>query len=154
MYETENWLVYEQDDFYEDVGILVEKLIEYEKQKQLSLFSFGRFDGVYGIPAGGLVLAVYLHYRLKLPLLLAPTENTLVVDDIVDTGFTMSHYISKGNFTVALFSKEGGRWKPNIWLREKSDKWICFPWGGEEEYGGILPKGRRGTVCPTGKTNL
>ena len=139
MYETEKWLVYEHNDFYEDVVALVEKLIECQKQKQASLFPCGRFDGVYGIPAGGLVLAVYLHYRLKLPLMLAPTENTLVVDDIVDTGFTMSHYISKGNFTVALFSKKGGKWKPCISLREKTDKWIRFPWEGEEEYARLSP---------------
>lgn len=154
MYETEKWLVYEHDDFYEDIAILVEKLTEYQKPKNIPLFFRGQFDGVYGIPAGGLVLAVYLHYRLKLPLMLAPTENTLVVDDIVDTGFTMSHYISKGNFTVALFCKEGGRWKPSIWLREKTDKWICFPWEGEEEYEGIIPKGKKGVVCPTGAMNL
>ena len=138
MYETEKWLVYEHDDFYEDVEILVKKLMERQQQpSQLSLLSPIKFDGIYGIPAGGLVLAVYLHYRLKLPLLLAPTENTLVVDDIVDTGFTMSHYISKGNFTLALFCKEGGRWRPNIWLREKQEKWVRFPWEGEEEYAGL-----------------
>lgn len=154
MYETEKWLVYEHSDFYEDVAILVEKLTEYQKPKNISLFSRGQFDGVYGIPAGGLVLAVYLHYRLKLPLMLAPTENTLIVDDIVDTGFTMSHYISKGNVTASLFFKVGGRFKPNIWLREKTDKWICFPWEGEEEYEGIIPKGKRGTVCLTGAMNL
>lgn len=138
MYETEKWLVYEHDDFYGDVELLVKKLVEYQNQpKQFSLFPSGRFDGVYGIPAGGLVLAVYLHYRLRLPLMLAPTEHTLVVDDIVDKGFTMSHYISKGNFTLALFCKKGGQWKPNIWLREKTDKWVRFPWEGEEEYAGL-----------------
>lgn len=154
MYETEKWLVYEHDDFYEDLEVLVKRLTEYQQMKQQLLFSSNWFDGIYGIPAGGLVLAVYLHYRLKLPLLLAPAENTLIVDDIVDTGFTMSHYISKGNFTVALFFKEGGRWKPNIWLREKTDKWILFPWEGEEEYGRFSKKGKRGVVCPTGETNL
>ncbi|MEK7087418.1 MAG: hypothetical protein AAB648_01565 [Patescibacteria group bacterium] len=150
MYETEKWLVYEHDDFYKDIELLVKNLTEYEKNNQLSLFTSGRFDGIYGIPAGGLVLAVYLHYRLKLPLMLAPTESTLVVDDIVDTGFTMSHYISKGNFTVALFCRKGCNRKPNIWLREKEEKWVRFPWEGEEEYKGIISKGRRGIVCPTG----
>jgi len=138
MYETEKWLVYEHDDFYKDIEILVKKLVEYQQQpSQLSLLSSVKFDGIYGIPAGGLVLAVYLHYRLKLPLLLAPTKNSLVVDDIVDTGFTMSHYISKGNFTLALFCKKDGRLKPNIWLRKKYDKWVRFPWEGEEEYVGL-----------------
>lgn len=138
MYETEKWLVYEHSDFYQDLEILVNQLRERERQSnQISLFSPVGFDGIYGIPAGGLVLAVYLHYRLKLPLLLAPTENSLIVDDIVDTGFTMSHYISKGNFTLAIFCKKGGKWKPNIWLREKEEKWIRFPWEGEEEYVGL-----------------
>lgn len=152
MYETEKWLVYEQDDFLEDVEILVKKLTEYKHQPtQLSLFSHIKFDGVYGIPAGGLVLAVYLYYRLKLPLLLAPTENTLVVDDIVDVGDMMSHYAKKGYFIVSLFyNPSKSIVKPNIWLREKQDKWIRFPWEGSEEHEGILPKGRKGIVCPTG----
>lgn len=137
MYETEKWLVYEHDDFFEDVDVMVRKLVEHQQQNQPSFFSSVKFDGVFGIPAGGLILAVYLHYRLKLPLLLAPTENSLIVDDIVDSGLTMSHYINKGNFTVALFCKKDGRWKPNIWLREKDYKWIRFPWEGEEEYVGL-----------------
>lgn len=150
MYETEKWLVYEHNDFFKDMEVLLNKLRELEQQsKQLSLFSLAGFDGIYGIPAGGLVLAVYLHYRLKLPLLLAPTENSLIVDDIVDTGFTMSHYISKGNFTATLFCKKGGKWKPNIWLREKEEKWIRFPWEGEEEYAGIN-NGGKGKVCLNG----
>lgn len=151
MYETEQYMVYEHGDFFEDVETLVRKLKEYADKKQLPLFSPGGLDGVYGIPAGGLVLAVYLHYRLKLPLMLAPTEKTLVVDDIVDSGHTMSHYVSKGNITASIFFKVGCRFKPNIWLREKNKKWVLFPWENNEEYeGAALPKGRRGTVCPTG----
>lgn len=139
MYETEKWLVYEHDDFYEDIEILVKKLVEYQNQpKQFSLFPSGRFDGVYGIPAGGLVLAVYLHYRLKLPLMLAPTEHTLVVDDIVDIGDSMSHYAKKEYFIVSLFyNPKKSIIKPNIWLREKQNKWVRFPWEGEEEYTGL-----------------
>lgn len=149
MYETEKWLVYEHDDFYEDVELLVKKLMEH--QKSLPLFPSAKFDGIYGIPAGGLVLAVYLHYRLRLPLMLAPTEHTLVVDDIVDKGFTMSHYISKGNFTAAIFCKKGGKWQPNIWLREKEEKWIRFPWEGEDEYVGISDDCKTPCVGTEGK---
>lgn len=134
MYETEKWLVYEHDDFYEDMGVLVKKLVEYQRQPEQSLlFTRRRFDGVYGIPAGGLILAVHLHYRLKLPLLLAPTPDSLVVDDIVDNGLTMSHYIAKGIFTVSLFYRENGIWKPDLWLHEKQDKWIHFPWEAPED---------------------
>ena len=121
MYETENRLVYEQKDFEKDVEWLS------------TLFAVRRFDGIYGIPAGGLILAVYLHYRLKLPLLLAPTPNSLVVDDIVDNGLSMSHYITNGNFTVSLFYRKNGTWEPKLWLREKHDKWVHFPWEALED---------------------
>lgn len=46
----------------------------------------GCVDGIYGIPRGGLPLAVLLSNRLSLPLLMAPTKQCIVVDDIFDTG--------------------------------------------------------------------
>lgn len=128
MYETEKWLVYEQQDFEADVEDLAKRL---SNGAQMPLFK--RFDGIYGIPAGGNVLATYLHYRLKLPLLAAPTRNSLVVDDIVDSGKTIAHYIEKGNFCVALFYNRQSSWEPNIWLHEKIDKWIHFPWEAPED---------------------
>jgi hypoxanthine phosphoribosyltransferase len=128
MYETEKFLVYEQKDFEEDVERLAKMLADGD---QIPLFL--RFDGIYGIPAGGNVLATYLHYRLKLPLLQAPTRNSLVVDDIVDSGKTMAHYIEKGMFCLSLFYRRQSPWVPNIWLHEKTDKWIHFPWEAPED---------------------
>lgn len=155
MYETEKYLVYEYNDFLEDLVIIAILIKECEAAGQLPLFADGGFDGIYGIPAGGLVPAVYLHHLVELPLLLAPTKRTIVLDDIVDSGSSMSHYIKKGNFTISLFCKLGGQWKPNKWLREKTSKWVLFPWENNEEYeGAALPKGERGIVCPTGKTSL
>jgi hypoxanthine phosphoribosyltransferase len=122
MSEAKNSMVYYSwKEFSEDVGKLVNLL-----QPKF----FCQFDGVYGIPAGGLVLAVCLHHQLELPLLLAPTKDTLVVDDIVDSGRTIAHYILKGNFTASLFYKENNICAPYIWLRKKTDAWIHFPWEG------------------------
>ena len=39
------------------------------------------FDGVFGIPRGGLCLAVGLSHSLDLPLLPAPNNHCLIVDD-------------------------------------------------------------------------
>ena len=48
-----------------------------------------KFDGVYGFPRGGLCLAVALSHSLGLHLLDKPKNNSLIVDDIYDTGYTL-----------------------------------------------------------------
>lgn len=124
-------LVYEPQETLDDIEIFVEKL---KNKNQPPIFK--RFDGVYGIPAGGLVLAVCLHYRLDLPLLLAPTKKTLIVDDIVDTGHTMKPYIERGNYCISIFYNKKAICTPDEWLREKeNDWWIRFLlWEGMEDY--------------------
>ena len=47
------------------------------------------FEGVYGFPRGGLCLAVALSHSLGLPLLNEPKNNSLIIDDIYDTGYTL-----------------------------------------------------------------
>ena len=47
------------------------------------------FSGVYGIPRGGLCLAVALSHSLGLPITNEPKNNYLIVDDIYDTGSTL-----------------------------------------------------------------
>lgn len=131
MYLTEKNIVYEWSDFFEDLEILVDKL---KAENLKPLFPDYGFDGIYGIPAGGLVLATCLHYQLKLPLLLAPTPKTLIIDDIADSGKTLSHYVEKGNFSVTLFYNRISIVKPNIWLREKfNNLYVIFPWEGEDD---------------------
>ena len=46
-------------------------------------------DGIYGVPRGGLPIAVLLSNRLGLPLLMAPTKQCIVCDDILDSGKMM-----------------------------------------------------------------
>ena len=47
------------------------------------------FVGVYGFPRGGLCIAVALSHSLGLPLLEQPKNNSLIVDDIYDSGYTL-----------------------------------------------------------------
>ena len=47
------------------------------------------FKGVYGFPRGGLCLAVALSHSLELPLLSEPKENSLLIDDIYESGYTL-----------------------------------------------------------------
>lgn len=91
-----------------------------------------KFDGIYGIPRGGLILAVYLSHQLNLPILAAPTKNTLIVDDISDEGKTLSSY--KNRKIATLYSTSWTNVVPNWYVREKptKDTWLIFPWENKE----------------------
>ena len=43
------------------------------------------FKGVFGIPRGGLCLAVGLSHSLGIPLLTTPDNQCLIVDDVFET---------------------------------------------------------------------
>ena len=87
-----------------------------------------------GIPRGGLVVAVRLSHLLDVPLIdstvhLLPT-STLVVDDIADTGRTLERF-RKGCvhvYIATLYYHKQSSVVPDFWVREKTDKWIVFPW--------------------------
>ena len=95
-----------------------------------------KFQGVYGIPRNGLVLAVALSHRLELPVVLSPEDimrRTLVVDDISDTGKTLLALERRLGFkptVAAIFCHSDTLWKPDFSLREKKC-WIVFPWETE-----------------------
>ena len=86
------------------------------------------FGGVYGFPRGGLCLAVALSHSLILPLLNEPKNNSLIVDDIYDSGCTLEKIKHlKGSETYVWISKK----KPTWWNAHKYIKgkeWIVFPW--------------------------
>lgn len=96
-----------------------------------------QIKNIYGVPRGGLTLAVSLSHRLNVPLVLSESEispQTLVVDDIYDTGKTMNALFSRHNLRQAAF------WFRNretplpenfgiIYLSsKKSSEWLVFPW--------------------------
>lgn len=88
-----------------------------------------KFDGVYGLPRGGLVLAVILSHKLDIPLLMAPSKNSLVVDDIADSGKTLLHYNEKGYFISTMFYHTDSCVKPSYYSFNKhKNTWIIFPW--------------------------
>lgn len=84
--------------------------------------------GVYGVPRGGLVLAVMLSYKCNIPLLQAPCEGCVVIDDIADTGTTLEHYKEKGYYIATMFYHKQSKVVPDYWKHEKQEEWIIFPW--------------------------
>ena len=85
-------------------------------------------DSVYGIPRGGLVPAVMISHHLGLPYVETIGKNTLIVDDICDSGVTLDKM--PGQFTAVLFHKpHTSIFTPDIWAKEHTgDEWLIFPW--------------------------
>lgn len=90
-------------------------------------WSDSNISGVYGVPVGGVPLAVMVAERLAVPLLDAVPngEPTLVIDDLVDSGATADRY--NGRFFDAGFRKPHSptRHAPHARL---IDGWLAFPW--------------------------
>ena len=53
---------------------------------------FKNFSGIYGVPRGGLCLAVALSHKLKIELISEPIKNSLIVDDVYETGITLTTF--------------------------------------------------------------
>ena len=92
------------------------------------------FSGIYGIPRGGLCLAVALSHKLKINLISEPLKNSLIVDDIYETGITLNTFKDiQGAMFFVLFSKVKPTWWNTVHISEKQE-WIVFPWENHENY--------------------
>jgi uncharacterized protein len=90
------------------------------------------FSNIYGVPRGGLVIAVILSHLLDLPVILNKdqiTKNTLIVDDISDTGNTLNKIIKikKPKAILTLFTTQTTKVFPDYYMHIK-DKWVVYPW--------------------------
>lgn len=84
---------------------------------------------VYGIPRGGCVPAALVARHLGLPLTATPhPENTLVVDDLVDSGATLGKWNANGFRTDALFRKSHSPTHLAPQAMFITDEWLHFPW--------------------------
>ena len=103
---------------------------EFDKSVELiaNECKFLEFSGIYGVPRGGLCLAVALSHKLKINLISKPIKNALIVDDIYETGITLNTFkdIEGAKFFV-LFSKIKPTWWNTVNISKKRD-WIVFPW--------------------------
>ena len=89
---------------------------------------FKEFSGIYGIPRGGLCLAVALSHKLKIELISEPLKNSLIVDDVYETGITLTSFKHiEGAMFFVLFSKIEPTWWNTVFISKKSE-WIVFPW--------------------------
>jgi hypoxanthine phosphoribosyltransferase len=98
------------------------------------------FEAVYGVPRGGLIVAVLVSHKLGIPLITSLRDmygkKFLVVDDIADTGRTLEklkrlEVCSGATFATLDYHKQSSV-VPDYWISEKGDKWIVYPWERED----------------------
>ena len=109
------------DMFMSAVDRLVEKILQSKR----------KYEALYAVPRGGLILGVYLSHRLKLPMASRPRKNVLVVDDICDTGMTLGRERYKECDKVVIVTKSAGLDTcPNLMYAYgvANHIWIKFHW--------------------------
>ena len=92
-------------------------------------FADSSVTGVYGVPRGGLCLAVALSHAIERPLLSAPEPSALIVDDVYETGRTLKALqaqVPQASFAVWV-SKVSPDWWTAAAVAESSE-WVVFPW--------------------------
>jgi len=107
-------------DFYFLVGELESKIRKANKA----------YSHIYGIPRGGCNVAQAFEDSYCKITDFPLDKDMLVVDDIVDSGRTISKY--KDWDTASIFYKPTSKVKPTYYA-EKTNDWIVFPWEKEED---------------------
>lgn len=83
---------------------------------------------IYGVPRGGLPLAVALSHATGLPLSVHPEWRMVCVDDIVDKGYTLRDMQTQ--FPDAQYLAWAARLGRNVEaaMTLHDDRWVLFPW--------------------------
>ena len=86
------------------------------------------FENVYGVPQGGAPVAVMVANLLHIPLADQPEPGkTLIVDDLVDSGRTLTAYRQAGYIVDACYRKPSSPADVAPHALEL-DGWLTFPW--------------------------
>lgn len=106
---------------WEDIHQFVNQIEDYYSDKEYP-------SGVYGIPRGGLVIATMLSHKLAIPLLMAPYDGCLIVDDIADSGESLIHYHKMGYDIATVVCGPNSKVKPKLCYKQREADWIVYPW--------------------------
>jgi hypoxanthine phosphoribosyltransferase len=109
---------------WDDIDQLVEELCHKIR------ISGSKPESVTGIERGGLIPAVMVSHRLGIPYVKRINRNTLVIDDICDTGKTLQEIISC--YSATLHYKKTANYVPDFYAKEVGDEWIVYPWENKD----------------------
>ena len=103
-----------------------------------------KFKNIYGLPRGGLIPSVMLSHRLNIPLVKGDIgPDTLIVDDICDSGETLDKFVKKHqtlysfpfNLKTAVlhYKPHTSCFEPTFYSKKWSkDIWLVYPWEKED----------------------
>jgi len=121
MGDTTSKIYLSWNDINSLVDIVAERIIS----------DYPKIDSVHGIARGGLIPAVLISHKLDLPYVQAIGRNTLVVDDICDSGKTLSE--APGVYHAVLHHKILACYRPHIFATTVLENdWIVYPWERED----------------------
>jgi hypoxanthine phosphoribosyltransferase len=114
---------------WDDIKTAVESLAYQIKKSNIEI------SKIKGLQRGGLIPAVMLSHLLDIPM----TENkivssdVLIVDDICDTGETLSPYKQTNNPIATIHHKQTAIVEPTFYYSlTPQDKWLVYPWEKED----------------------
>lgn len=91
--------------------------------------NYPEIDSVHGIARGGLIPAVLISHKLNLPYTDDIKPNTLIVDDICDSGVTIENAQVLSKYNATLYHKPNEIARPTFFGEEIiTSKWVIFPW--------------------------
>jgi len=128
---------------FQEYDILIEDLV---KNIQEGIAGGLKVTKVYGIPRGGYYPAIKVANALGAEICVNTcdlTEETLIVDDLCDSGKTLAKY--EQYMTAVVILKEGTDFKPDFWgATAPAQEWIQIP---DEKGAGIEENIRRMLQC-------
>lgn len=96
------------------------------------------YKGIHGIPQGGTAVAQELSHLLKLPLVEQrhlenwPKNKVLIIDDLVDSGATISRFPGYDVATLHVKTHTPNHLTPTFYCHRVSD-WITYWWESTQE---------------------
>ena len=86
---------------------------------------------LYGVPRGGLCIAVALSHATGIPLELEPGPGCAIIDDIADTGKTLRELKGAQKLVWVLRPMSMLNCHSALKLALNDDRWVLFPWEQE-----------------------
>jgi GTP cyclohydrolase IA len=92
-----------------------------------------KFTGVYGVPRGGIPVAMKLSQYLSIPMMDSlDSTSILICDDIIDSGATREKF--RNHYFASLFSRDHYTVKDqNTLIFDVATDWVEFPWEGSKQ---------------------
>tara|TARA_B100001094_G_C17863581_1_gene638594 strand:- start:38 stop:469 length:432 start_codon:yes stop_codon:yes gene_type:complete len=119
---------------WDDVEVLVKKLCD------KILISKLEIKDIWGLPRGGLIPAVMVSHKLGIPMTKGTiTPDTLIIDDICDSGVTLSNFYKTYQDEFAFpfnlktaclhYKPHTSVFEPTLFANQwSSNNWIIYPW--------------------------